>query len=83
MLTKNSELLKQSSIETARENERSVVDIETLEQTQSDLIETLEETINIQREGRTKRQDASKQLTQMEDQLRTQLLQLTNNDQNS
>jgi len=83
MLAKNSELLKQSSIETARENERSVVDIETLEQTQSDLIETLEETINIQREGRTKRQDASKQLTQMEDQLRTQLLQLTNNDQNS
>jgi len=77
MLTKNSELLKQSSVETAKENERSVVDIETLEKTQTDLLDTLEETISIQREGRTKRKDAEKRLTTMEGQLQDQLLELT------
>lgn len=83
MLTKNSELLKQSSIETAKENERSVVDIETLEKTQNDLLETLEETISIQREGRTKRKDAEKQLTAMEGRLQDQLLELTDESNNS
>lgn len=77
MLTKNSELLKQSSIETAKENERSVVDIETLEKTQTDLLDTLEETISIQREGRTKRKDAEQRLTTMEGRLQDQLLELT------
>jgi len=48
LLTKNSEMLKQSSIEAARENERGVVDIETLSQTQNDLIDTLKETLEIQ-----------------------------------
>lgn len=77
LLTKNSEMLKQSSIETARENERSIIDIETLEKTQADLVETLEETLNIQREGRSKRKEAEVQLTQLETSLRDQLLKLT------
>lgn len=77
MLEKNSEMLKQSSIDTARETERAVVDIETLEKTQSDLIETLQETLSIQQQGSQKRRDAEQQLVTMEDQLRDQLLQIT------
>ncbi|WP_423189660.1 toxic anion resistance protein [Alkalibacterium sp. f15] len=77
LLKKNSEMLKISSIETARENERSIIDIETLEKTQSDLMETLEETLNIQKEGRSKRKEAEVQLTQLESRLKDQLLKLT------
>ncbi|GAA0494272.1 toxic anion resistance protein [Alkalibacterium indicireducens] len=77
LLTKNSEMLKQSSIETAKENERGVIDIETLEKTQADLVETLEETLSIQREGRSKRKEAEVQLQQLESRLKDQLLQLT------
>lgn len=76
LLTKNSEMLKQSSIETARENERGIIDIETLEKTQTDLVETLEETLSIQEEGRTKRQEAERQLVRMEDRLKDQLLRI-------
>lgn len=83
MLQKNSEMLKQSSIETARETERSVVDIETLEKTQTDLIETLQETLNIQEEGSLKRREAEKQLVVMEDQLRDQLLEITQHSQDN
>ncbi|MDN6731343.1 MAG: toxic anion resistance protein [Atopostipes suicloacalis] len=77
MLKKNSDMLKQSSIDTARETERAVIDIETLEKTQNDLIETLQETLSIQEEGSLKRRDAEKQLVVMEDQLRDQLLEIT------
>ena len=77
MLEKNSEMLKQSSIDTARETERSVVDIETLQKTQSDLIETLQETLSIQQQGTQKRREAEQQLVTMEDQLRDQLLEVT------
>ncbi|MFO8069103.1 MAG: toxic anion resistance protein [Alkalibacterium sp.] len=80
LLKKNSEMLKISSIETAKENERSIIDIDTLEKTQSDLMETLEETLNIQREGRSKRKEAEVQLTQLENRLRDQLLKLTEPD---
>lgn len=83
LLTKNSEMLKQSSIETARENERGIIDIETLEKTQADLVETLQETLSIQREGSTKRKEAEIQLTQLEDRLRDQLLELTEPTENS
>ncbi|WP_225744321.1 toxic anion resistance protein [Marinilactibacillus sp. Marseille-P9653] len=79
LLTKNSEMLKQSSIETARENERGIIDIETLEKTQTDLVETLEETLSIQQEGRSKRKEAEQQLVRMEDRLRDQLLKITEN----
>lgn len=77
MLKKNSELLKQSSIETARENERGIVDIETLQHTQANLIETLEETLQIQQEGRQKRQAIETELHAMENNLRNQLLTLS------
>lgn len=77
MLKKNSELLKQSSIETARENERSIVDVETLQHTQANLIETLEETLQIQQEGRQKRQAIETELHAMENNLRQQLLTLS------
>lgn len=77
LLKKNSEMLKISSIETAKENERGVVDIETLQKTQSDLVETLQETLKIQQEGREKRQSAELELSHMENNLRDQLLALT------
>ena len=77
MLQRNSEMLKQSSIETARETERAVVDIETLQKTQTDLIETLQETLSIQQQGSQKRREAEQQLVVMEDQLRDQLLEIT------
>jgi len=77
LLKKNSEMLKISSIETARENERGVVDIETLTQTQNDLIETLQQTLQIQQEGKTKRQAAEHELEGMEANLKQQLLDYT------
>lgn len=49
LLKKNSEMLKISTIETAKENERGIVDLDTLQQTQNDLVETLEETLRIQK----------------------------------
>ena len=81
MLQRNSEMLKQSSIDTARETERAVVDIETLQKTQTDLIETLQETLSIQQQGTQKRREAEQQLVVMEDQLRDQLLEVTQNSQ--
>lgn len=81
MLQKNSEMLKQSSIDTARETERAVVDIETLQKTQTDLIDTLQETLTIQQEGSQKRREAEQQLVVMEDQLRDQLLEVTQQSQ--
>jgi len=76
LLTKNSELLKQNTIEVARENEAGIVDIETLKKTQSDLITTLEEVLKIQEEGRTKRTEAESELYQMEKDLKTKLLDM-------
>lgn len=77
LLKKNSEMLKISAIETAKENERGVVDIETLQKTQADLIETIEETLRIQQEGKTKRVHAENELNLMEEQLKHKLLDLT------
>lgn len=76
LLTKNSEMLKISAIETAKENERGVIDIETLEKTQQDLVDTLTETLKIQKEGRTKRKEAEKELSHMENELKDRLLNL-------
>lgn len=78
MLVKNAEMLKISSVETAKENERAVVDIETLEKTQSSLIETLEEVLQIQKDGHQKRKEAEKQLYHMENQMKDQLLKISN-----
>lgn len=77
LLRKNAELLKVSAIETARENERGIVDIETLQKTQDDLIETIQETLRIQKEGKEKRQAAEIELSVMEENLKQKLLELT------
>lgn len=80
LLKKNSQMLKISAVETAKENERGVVDIETLKQTQSDLVDTLQQTLQIQQEGRTKRQNAEQELGKMESDLKDQLLAYTSGD---
>lgn len=78
LLEKNSEMLKTNAIETAKENERGLVDVETLKKTQGDLITTIEETIRIQSEGREKRQQAEKELTAMEGEMKQKLLEMRN-----
>ena len=75
LLLKNAEMLKVGSVEVAKENERGIVDIETLQKTQADLIATLEETLNIQAEGRRKRQEAEVELKNMEQELKRKLLE--------
>jgi uncharacterized protein YaaN involved in tellurite resistance len=77
LLKKNSELLKVSAIETARENERGIVDIETLQKTQNDLIETIQETLRIQQEGKEKRHAAEIELETMEEALKQKMLELS------
>ncbi|NMA64976.1 MAG: toxic anion resistance protein, partial [Clostridiaceae bacterium] len=76
LLSRNSEMLKTSSIEIARENERGIVDIETLKKVNQDLIETLEETLTIQQEGRQRRLQAETELRTMEDELKRKLLEM-------
>jgi uncharacterized protein YaaN involved in tellurite resistance len=73
LLTRNSELLKQGSIEVAKETERGIVDVETLQQTNANLIATIEETLRIQEEGRLKRAEAEKSLLQLEADLKAKL----------
>ncbi|MCY7894960.1 toxic anion resistance protein [Bacillus vallismortis] len=74
LLLKNAELLKTNTIETARANERGLVDIDTLKKVQESLISTLEETLTIQEEGRIKRRRAEEELMVMEDDLKHKLL---------
>ena len=74
LLKRNAEMLKQNTIETARENERGIVDIETVRKVNEDLISTLEETVRIQEEGRARRAAAEKELIAIEDRLKTALL---------
>ena len=75
LLTKNAELLKQNTADVARESERGIVDLETLKKVNADLIETIEETIRIQQEGRAARRDAEIELTGIENELKTVLLE--------
>jgi len=79
LLLKNSELLKQNALDTATENERGVVDIETLKTTQNDIIETIEQTLQIQEQGRNKRKQAESELNQLESELQNQLLDMKQN----
>lgn len=74
LLLKNSELLKQNAVATATENERGVVDIETLKTTQQDIIDTIEQTLQIQEQGRNKRKQAETELNQLETEMKNQLL---------
>ncbi|RST73741.1 toxic anion resistance protein [Siminovitchia acidinfaciens] len=76
LLLKNAEMLKSNTLEAAREGERGLVDIETLKKTQANLISTLEETIKIQQEGRSKRAQAEQELVTMENELKQKLLSL-------
>lgn len=76
LLLKNAEMLKTNTIETAKENERGLVDIETLKKTQENLITTLEETLRIQEEGRNKRRQAEQELVTMENDLKQKLLEI-------
>ena len=73
MLAKNAEMLHDSTIETSREVERSIVDIETLRDVHQKLIGTIEETMNIVREGRERRRATEEELKSMEADLRTRL----------
>ena len=74
LLEKNSELLRQNTVGTAKEAERGIADLETLKKVNSNLIATIEDTIKIQREGRAARQNAEAELVQIEERLKQTLL---------
>ena len=76
MLQKNSELLKQGSIQMAEESERAIVDIETLQKTNKDLIETLDRVIEIHENGRAKRQEAEQELLNIEKELKDKMVEI-------
>lgn len=77
LLKKNAETLKMATIETARESERGVVDIETLTSTNQTLISTLDEVMKIQTEGREKRKNAEVELRRIENEMRQKLLEMS------
>lgn len=77
MLKRNAELLHQTSVETAKANERGIVDMETLQETNAKLITTLDEITAIQEEGRTKRKEAEAELSRMEESLKKKLLEVS------
>jgi len=76
MLKKNSEILKQGSIEIAEESERAIVDIETLQKTNRDIIETLDKVIEIHEAGRAKRQEAEVELQNIEKELKDKMIEI-------
>ncbi len=77
LLRKNAEALKMASIETAKESERGIVDIETLKHTNQTLIDTLDEVMKIQDQGRIKRAEAEQELAAIEEQMRTKILEVS------
>lgn len=79
LLKKNAETLKIATIETARESERGIVDIETLTATNQTLISTLDEVMKIQEDGRAKRKSAEQELSRIEDEMRQKLLTVSRN----
>ena len=78
LLKKNADMLKMGTIETAKEAERSIVDIETLQHTNQQLISTLDEVLNIQRDGAAKRKAAEAELGRIEGELKQKLMELRN-----
>ncbi|WP_456276220.1 toxic anion resistance protein [Bacillus sp. AK128] len=76
LLLKNAEMLKVNTVETAKENERGLVDVETLKKVQDHLVSTLEETLRIQAEGRAKRLQAENDLAMMETDLKKKLARI-------
>lgn len=81
LLRKNAEALKIATVETAKEAERGIVDIETLTATNQTLISTLDEVRKIQDEGRAKRQSAEAELLRIETEMRSKLLEMSRQDQ--
>lgn len=79
MLIKNSELLKTNTVETAKESNRGIVDIETLQKVNQNLINTIEETIRIQKDGSRQRAEAEKALGRIEDDLKNKLVEIMRN----
>lgn len=77
LLLKNSELLKDNTIRVAKESERGIVEIETLKKVHNDLIQTIEETMQIQSEGRANRQAAEIEIQKLESDLKNKLIQIT------
>lgn len=77
LLKKNAEALKTATVETARESERGVVDMETLKNTNAALISTLDEVVKIQTEGRAKRRSAEQEMARMEQELKNKLLEMS------
>ena len=78
LLKKNADMLKMGTIQTAKEAERSIVDIETLQHTNQQLIDTLDEVLNIQRDGAAKRKAAELELGKIEGELKQKLMELRN-----
>jgi len=78
LLKKNADMLKVATVETAKESERGIVDIETLQHTNQQLISTLDEVVQIQADGRQKRQDAEVELRRIEGELKQKLLEVRN-----
>ena len=76
LLRKNAETLHMATVETAKESERGIVDLETLQKTNADLIQTLDDVMRIQMEGRQKRQAAEMEMRRMEDELKRKLLEI-------
>lgn len=83
LLKKNAEILKTATIETAKESERGIIDIETLKNTNKTLISTFDEVIKIQDEGRKKRKEAEAELKNIENEMRAKLLEISNRQVNS
>lgn len=77
LLKKNAHMLKMATVETARESERGIVDMETLKATNQSLISTLDEVMKIQEEGRAKRREAQAELGRLEEELRVKLLEIS------
>ena len=76
LLRKNAEALKTGTIQTAQEAERGIIDLETLKQTNQSLMDTINEVMKIQEDGRTKRLEAEKEMVAMEADLKKKLLEL-------
>ena len=83
LLKRNADALKTATIETAKESERGIIDIETLKNTNKTLISTFDEVIKIQDEGRQKRKEAEVELRNIENEMRTKLLEISNRQANS
>ena len=76
MLKKNADALHSATVETAKESNRSIVDIETLKHTNEQLIQTFDDVLQIQEQGRIKRQEAEQELRQIENELKQKILEI-------